>query len=107
MRELSEETAIELSNIWTDPNFRFDQFYDVTTKKQTVKRKQLVIYLAWLKKDCTIRATEHLGHRWFDWSPPHSIQARTIDPLLEQVHTHFQKQPTWPFDGVFDLGLQT
>lgn len=99
IRELLEETAIGEDSIWTDPKFRHEQFYDVTSRKQGKKRKQLIIFLGWLKKDCVIRATEHLGHRWFDWKPKHKIQEKTIDPLLGDVEAYFASQPTWPFDS--------
>ena len=35
-----------------------------------------------------IAVTEHLGHEWVDWQPPHAIQANTIDPLLAAVAAH-------------------
>ncbi len=104
-RELLEETGIGVDAIWTDPEFRFQQFYDVTTRKQVLKRKQLVLYLGWLKKDCSIKATEHLGFQWFDWKPPHKIQERTIDPLLLHVENHFQHYPSWPYEGTTSLHL--
>jgi 8-oxo-dGTP pyrophosphatase MutT (NUDIX family) len=97
IRELAEETGIAEQAIWTDPNFRFEQLYDVTTRKQGLKKKQLIIYLAWLRKDSTIRATEHLGYQWFDWNPKQKIQQRTIDPLLAEVAAYFATNPTWPF----------
>jgi bis(5'-nucleosidyl)-tetraphosphatase len=103
IRELHEETGIEYDAIWHDPVFRYVQFYDVTTKKNGIKRKQLVLYLGWLKKDRTIYATEHLGHQWFDWLPPHKIQEQTIDPLMQQVAEHFAKNQNWPYNGSFTL----
>lgn len=99
VRELAEETGIEETSIWTDEGFRYEQFYDVMTRRQGIKRKQLIIYLGWLKKDSTIRATEHLGFQWFDWNPKHQIQQQTIDPLLAEVEAYFTSKPTWPFDN--------
>ena len=50
--------------------------------------KTLLIFLARLTKDVDIKVTEHLGHRWFDWHPPHRIQEKAIDPLLHALEAH-------------------
>jgi hypothetical protein len=38
--------------------------------------------------------TEHESFRWFDWNPPHEIQAQTIDPLLDAVAKYIAQSPT-------------
>lgn len=37
-----------------------------------------------------VRRTEHGGHEWVKWNPPHHIQKNTIDPLLKAVNEHFK-----------------
>jgi 8-oxo-dGTP pyrophosphatase MutT (NUDIX family) len=98
LRELEEETGIGPHQIWTDPDFRFDSFYQVRWRERPKKlvTKQLTIFLGWLIEDVDIRATEHLGHEWFDWDPPRVIQLQTIDPLLEKVRSHLDRQLRWP-----------
>lgn len=95
LRELREETGIRNGDIWTDPQFVFQQQYNVTYSKKA-KLKELTIYLGWLKNDREITVTEHEGYRWFDWSPPHTIQSQTIDSLLKEVASYFSTCVTWP-----------
>ncbi len=95
LRELREETGIKQSELWTDPNFLFRQQYTVNEAKKA-KVKELTIYLGWLRKDLEIQPTEHIGFSWLDWSPPHTIQVQTIDPLLDEVACYMAKQSYWP-----------
>ncbi len=95
LRELREETGIKPSELWTDPNFLFRQQYTVNDSKRA-KVKELTIYLGWLHSDREIRPTEHIGFQWFDWSPPHSLQSQTIDPLLDEVARYLASLPAWP-----------
>jgi bis(5'-nucleosidyl)-tetraphosphatase len=95
LRELEEETGIPAREIWTDPNFIYEQEYTVQVNKRT-KLKKLSVYLAWLRTDRSLVLTEHEGYRWFDWSPPHTIQLQTIDPLLSKVSEHLAKSSVWP-----------
>ncbi len=95
LRELREETGIKPNELWTDPNFMFRQQYTVNESKRA-KVKELTIYLGWLRTDREIRPTEHIGFQWFDWSPPHSLQSQTIDPLLDEVHRYLANQTSWP-----------
>lgn len=93
LRELAEETGITINDIEIDPHFKFKSKYKVTYKRfgdQPVKKK-LIIYLARLISDVEIKITEHKGFEWFDWSPPHVIQEKTIDPLLAEVAQHWAK----------------
>ncbi|MEZ6057075.1 MAG: NUDIX domain-containing protein [Planctomycetaceae bacterium] len=87
LRELREETGILDSEIEIDPEFRYTQEYIVCNNRTNgvPQKKRLVIFLAWLKGDAEIHPTEHLGYRWWSWSPPHAIQSQTIDPLLLAV----------------------
>ncbi len=95
LRELREETGIKPSELWTDSSFLFRQQYTVNESKKA-KLKELTIYLGWLKTDREIQPTEHIGFRWIDWSPPHSVQAQTIDPLLDEVARYLDGLPSWP-----------
>lgn len=97
LRELREETGIKTAEIWTDPNFIFRQHYNVNEAKKA-KLKELTIYLGWLKIDREIKPTEHIGFKWFDWSPPHLIQSQTIDPLLDEVTRYMARLVHWPPD---------
>jgi bis(5'-nucleosidyl)-tetraphosphatase len=97
LRELQEETGINPSDIVIAPEFAFVHQYWVSYKKEPDKRrlKELTIYLAFLRADCIIVATEHPGFEWFDWNPPHSIQTETIDELLKQVDIYLRQQPNF------------
>lgn len=90
LRELEEETGLAPSMVWTDPEFVFEHRYWVAPRKNPTLRalKELTIYLGVLLEERDIQCTEHLGHQWWDWSPPHRIQEQTIDPLLESVERH-------------------
>ena len=89
LRELEEETSITTNEIEIDDDFRFTTQYPVTRKKDgKVRQKTLVIFLAYLVQDVTIRVTEHPGYQWFDWLPPQQIQAETIDPLLSALQNY-------------------
>jgi len=98
MRELSEETGLQSSDIWFDPNFVYENRYWVSHKRDggVQKFKELTIYLGLLIVDKPIMVTEHEAYEWYDWTPPHQIQMQTIDPLLEQVSEYFKTQSNWP-----------
>lgn len=92
IRELLEETGITESQIEIDEHFRFDNHYTVAAAKYNYEpqQKQLSIFLAKLTQPFVkIELTEHDGYRWFDWQPPHNIQARTINPLLDAVEEYW------------------
>lgn len=90
-RELKEETGIESESVWRDPEFEFRSQYMVQySRSEPAQLKELTIFLGVLRRDAEIIVTEHLGHKWFPWSPPHAIQTETIDPLLEQVAQHWK-----------------
>ncbi|MCA9265342.1 MAG: NUDIX domain-containing protein [Planctomycetales bacterium] len=87
LRELEEETGISADDVELDTGFRFTTTYVVRPKKKLFEphEKTTVIFLGRLRRDVPIQITEHIGYRWVAWSPPHSIQAATIDPLLAQL----------------------
>jgi bis(5'-nucleosidyl)-tetraphosphatase len=89
IRELVEETGIQESSIQIDPDFVFTSQYWVNYDGER-RLKELTVFLALLIREWEITPTEHLGFRWFPFAPPHSIQAETIDPLLEKVAVHFE-----------------
>lgn len=92
LRELTEETGIERSDIELDPGFRFTIKYEVNSKRYGERcHKTVVYFLARLLRDVTITPSEHAGYEWFPWHPPHRIQEETIDPLLAAVETHFPR----------------
>ncbi len=94
IRELTEETGIQENSIRIDPDFVFTSQYWVNYDGER-RLKELTVFLALLIQEWEITPTEHLGFRWFPFSPPHSIQTETIDPLLEKVAVHFENHP-WP-----------
>jgi bis(5'-nucleosidyl)-tetraphosphatase len=97
-RELTEETGLNESDVWIDPQFVFEHHYWVSYKRNGNKKqlKQLTIYLGVLLKDCSIQTSEHEDYAWFDWCPPHQIQAETIDLLLKSASEYFEKNKDWP-----------
>ena len=92
-RELVEETGIAARDIVMDPTFRFEHEYEVRDRRYGPEpvQKSLLILLGRLVKDVEIVATEHESYQWFDWSPPHKIQTKTIDPLLKAVESHLEE----------------
>lgn len=94
LRELEEETGITESEIKIDPVFRFTLQYEVQYKRTKGKKKlkEVVIFLACLQSTKDIEITEHEGFQWFDWNPPHDIQANTINPLLRYLENHLESK---------------
>src|SRR5215510_1560913 len=78
LRELREETGIAADDIEVISGFRFTHHYPVRGKHDgRLYDKTLVVFLARLLRDVPIQPTEHGGHQWFPWQPPHRIQERT------------------------------
>lgn len=93
LRELYEETGIPEDCIEIDDTFLYEQHYTVKLKKNKhkPKPKTLTIFLAKLTEPYfDIQPTEHDGFQWVAWDPPHDIQAKTINPLLEDIELHWQ-----------------
>lgn len=95
LREMEEETGIPRSAVQLDPDFSFVQRYEVCNKRTNGVwvPKTLLIFLGTLVEDSPITLTEHIGCRWFPWAPPHMIQTRAIDPLLEAVEAYLRDKP--------------
>lgn len=94
IRETHEETGIPAEALSIDPDFQFRVNYPVTYKKfgDTVFDKHLVFFLAEIDSPVELTLTEHPAYQWFDWSPPHRIQEKTIDPLLAAVAEHLKNR---------------
>jgi 8-oxo-dGTP pyrophosphatase MutT (NUDIX family) len=103
VRETQEETGIDPDRLTVHPGFRFETSYEVANWRGTGESawKTVVIFLAVARHAEEIRPSEHLGHAWVPWSPPHAIQTGTIDPLLREVERHFDDphQLQWVFDA--------
>jgi len=94
LRELAEETGITTADVKPIEPFRFTSHYQVCGNRDgRLYDKTLVIFLARLVRDVPIASTEHLGHQWFAWNPPHRIQSMTIDPLLAAVEQFLNPEP--------------
>ena len=96
LREFEEETGIDRTEIKLRKKFLYEDSYPVKNWKGRGADvdKRLVIFLAKLKRGVSgkVVPTEHLGYRWVDWDPPHDIQEKTINPLLEQVARFIRQQ---------------
>ncbi|MEB3830478.1 bis(5'-nucleosyl)-tetraphosphatase [Phormidium sp. CCY1219] len=91
LRELHEETGIPASAVDLDPDFRFTDNYQTSYKRYGGRKvdKTVVIFLGWLKEAVSVTVSEHSHFTWIDWQPPHGIQSKTIDPLLQAVERYF------------------
>jgi bis(5'-nucleosidyl)-tetraphosphatase len=88
LRELEEETGITDGDIEVVEDFVYETNYPVSGRRYGgggIITKTLRIFLGRLLTDLEIEVSEHDGHRWVDWNPPHRIQERVIDPLLAQL----------------------
>jgi len=95
LRELEEETGFVRDELLIDPDFVYEQRYPVSGRRYGNGKgdieKTLLIFLAHISGPLEPEVTEHIGHRWFPWNPPHTIQEWTIDPLLAQLNDHLQQ----------------
>lgn len=84
VRELEEETGIPQDTVEFLEPFQYEIFYVVRERQFSPDPlpKRVTFYLARLKQNVEIVVTEHQGFEWLPWSPPHSIQPQTVDPLL-------------------------
>lgn len=90
LRELYEETGIEANVLHLDAVFRFTTTYQSRSKKFVgeIREKTVVIFLGWLQQEVVIKLSEHIGYTWIEWNPPHKIQKKMIDPLLEKLEQY-------------------
>ena len=90
LRETEEETGVAGDSIELDDGFHFELNYPVRYKRwgDQVFEKQVRYFLGTLEHKPTLLLTEHDSAEWFDWDPPHAIQAETIDPLLAAIAEH-------------------
>ncbi len=94
LRETEEETGIPMNSIRLDQEFSFDLSYQVTYKRYpgAVFDKHVRYFVGYLTEQPVLKLTEHESSQWFGWTtPPPSIQAATIDPLLADVARHKQR----------------
>ena len=91
LREMTEETGIDVADVELIPGFQWRTNYHVQSKRHGGKRhdKSVVYFLARLTKDVEIKPTEHEGFAWFPWQPPHQIHPSTVDPLLAAAAAFF------------------
>lgn len=94
LRELYEETGIEANNLDLDEVFRFTTNYQSSHKGLTgeTREKTVVIFLGWLQQEVAIKLSEHTGYTWIEWNPPHEIQEKVINPLLEELEHYLPKK---------------
>ncbi len=97
LRELEEETGFAAGELTIDPDFCYEQRYYVAAGRygsdpEEMVEKTLRIFLARVAEQRNPAVTEHIGFRWFPWQPPHSIQERTIDPLLAYLDAHLKSR---------------
>jgi 8-oxo-dGTP pyrophosphatase MutT (NUDIX family) len=93
LRELYEETGIQASNLDLDNTFRFTTNYQTQSPRfgNQIVNKTVVIFLGWLKEDVNIQVSEHDSFIWMEWKPPHTIQKKTINPLLAELDKYFKE----------------
>lgn len=100
LREMEEETGIPRTDVELDQNFVYQEVYHPVEARFGPEpvEKTLVIYLGWLNHDRPLKLTEHVGYEWRLWTPPHSIQRYTINPLLSKLAEHFAQNSAamWP-----------
>ncbi len=87
LRETHEETGITAQQIRLDADFRFELEYPVRYKRSgdQVFTKRVHYFLGYIESQPELCLSEHESYQWFDWNPPHQIQAQTIDPLLRAI----------------------
>ena len=97
-RELAEETGLSSADVRMQDGFRFVTTYYPRYKRfgGEVVEKQLVVFLAWLQQPREIVVSEHGGHEWLRWQPPHRIQPQTIDEVLEAAQHFFAQTGMGP-----------
>jgi bis(5'-nucleosidyl)-tetraphosphatase len=94
LRETREETGFSRKKIRLIPEFSFAIEYPVTysSPKVITLTKKVTYFLGSVAAPHPVLCTEHESYQWFKWSPPHSIQAETIDSLLAAAASFFEQQ---------------
>ncbi len=94
LRELEEETGLAPDDLSIDEHFRFSLNYTVRIKKNKFRpmQKELVVFLATLERPVDLVLSEHESYQWFDWNPPHHIQLKSIDALLNAVDVYWSRR---------------
>jgi len=92
LRETEEETGIDASRITLDETFVYSVAYPVTYRNHgdRVFEKRVTYFIGYVDQPWPVTCTEHVGHQWFGWDPPHRIQAQTIDQLMAAVEAHLR-----------------
>ncbi|MBX3422875.1 MAG: NUDIX domain-containing protein [Pirellulaceae bacterium] len=85
LRETEEETGIGSQQVEVDDQFRFVIEYPVQSSKRGAYHKRVTYFLGYVDSVKPIHLTEHIGYQWFGWPARGSIQAATIDPLLQAL----------------------
>lgn len=91
LRELAEETGLTADIVRLDEGFRYATTYYPRYRRfggRTVE-KTVVLFLGWLLEDRPVTLSEHTGHEWVRWQPPHHIAHGTIDGVLAQLERYF------------------
>lgn len=88
LRELFEESGITVNDIDLDHQFRCTIAYPIRRRKRKKTKKIVVIFLAWLKHEVSVKISEHIGYTWLEWNPPHIIQQKLIDPILKELENY-------------------
>ncbi len=90
-RELEEETGLTEDEVRLEEGFRYQIEYQARYKRYNeLVHKTVVFFLGWIESQKEINLTEHQGHEWFRWDPPHQIEVKTVDALLAAAARHFE-----------------
>jgi 8-oxo-dGTP pyrophosphatase MutT (NUDIX family) len=84
-RELWEETSIDPATVHWVPDFLFTHRYTFTDRSGLPNNKQLTVFLGVIHHNPEIRLTEHVAFQWFEWLPPHQIEPKNVDLVLQAV----------------------
>jgi 8-oxo-dGTP pyrophosphatase MutT (NUDIX family) len=93
LRELAEETGLTSDIVTLEENFRWTTKYYPRYRRLggQVVEKSVVVFLGWLHEDRPVRLTEHTGHEWVKWHPPHHLERGTVDGVLAELARFFAR----------------